>query len=49
VAYAAKYTAFNYAPSHDTWKRSGLYVVRPRVVFAWTKFPKDATRWNFEG
>jgi hypothetical protein len=49
AAYAAKYTAFNYAPSPDTWKSGGLYVVRPRVVFAWTKFPKDATRWNFEG
>lgn len=48
AAYAAKYVDFGYAPSPDTWNNGGLYRVRPRVVFAWTKFPKDATRWSFE-
>ena len=26
----------------------GGYVLRPRVVYAWSKFPSDATRWRFE-
>ncbi|HLF29278.1 MAG TPA: pyridoxamine 5'-phosphate oxidase family protein [Anaerolineae bacterium] len=26
---------------------TGMYVFRPRVVFAWKQFPKDATRWDF--
>ena len=25
----------------------GNFVFRPRVAFAWTSFPKDATRWRF--
>jgi len=25
----------------------GLYIFRPRVAFAWSQFPKDATRWDF--
>ena len=25
----------------------GNYVVRPRVVFAWSQFPADVTRWQF--
>ena len=24
-----------------------LWMLRPRVVFAWTKFPNDMTRWKF--
>jgi pyridoxine/pyridoxamine 5'-phosphate oxidase len=47
-AYATKYRHKNYAPAPDTWDSGGLYVVRPRVVFAWTNFPRDATRWIFD-
>jgi hypothetical protein len=25
-----------------------LWVLHPRVILAWTQFPKDATRWKFE-
>lgn len=48
AAYTAKYQAKGYAPTPDTWDESGLYVVRPRVVFAWTNFPQDTTRWVFD-
>lgn len=47
AAYTAKYASVGYAPGPDTWDRGGLYVVQPRAVFAWTRFPKDATRWRF--
>jgi hypothetical protein len=47
-AYSAKYAAWGYEPGPDTWDNGGLYVVRSRVVFAWTSFPKDATRWLFD-
>lgn len=45
---AAKYEErWDYRPSPDQWKEGGLYRVRPRVVFAWTQFPKDCTRFTF--
>jgi hypothetical protein len=47
AGYAAKYQHKGYAPAPDTWDQGGLYVLRPRVVFAWTKFPQDTTRWIF--
>jgi hypothetical protein len=47
-AYAAKYATLGYEPTPDTWDNGGLYVVRLRLAFAWTSFPKDATRWLFE-
>jgi nitroimidazol reductase NimA-like FMN-containing flavoprotein (pyridoxamine 5'-phosphate oxidase superfamily) len=45
VASKAKY---GQAGSPDDMGEEGAYVVAPRVVFAWTQFPKDATRWRFE-
>ena len=47
AAYSAKYAAKGYEPTPDTWDEGGLYVLRPRIAFAWTKFPDDATRWYF--
>ena len=44
---AAKYEPYNYRPEPDQWKEGGLYAVRPRVVFAWTEFSKDPTRFTF--
>jgi Pyridoxamine 5'-phosphate oxidase len=38
-AYEAKYQ-FRHPPP--------FWVLRPRVAFAWTDFPKDATRWRFD-
>jgi pyridoxine/pyridoxamine 5'-phosphate oxidase len=48
AAYTAKYKHKGYAPAPDTWDEGGLYVVRPYVVFAWTNFPEDTTRWIFD-
>ena len=48
--YKAEYGSDGYEPEPDQWDAGGLYRMRPRVVFAWTKFLlKDATRWRFEG
>lgn len=51
AAYAAKY---DYKPSDNLagpddspYPEGGLFVVRPRVVFAWSRFPADATRFHF--
>lgn len=50
-AFAAKY---EYKPSDnlksaedDPYPKGGLYAVRPHVVFAWSRFPVDATRFRF--
>jgi hypothetical protein len=48
AAYAVKYKHKGYAPASDTWDQGGLYVLRPRVVFAWSRFPQDTTRWVFD-
>ena len=51
AAYAAKY---GYKPSDNLsgpddvpYLEGGLFAVRPRVVFAWTRFPEDVTRYTF--
>ena len=49
AGYRAKYASAGYEPESDQWDAGGLYRMRPRVAFAWTKFPDDATRWRFEG
>ncbi|HEX8600784.1 MAG TPA: pyridoxamine 5'-phosphate oxidase family protein [Chloroflexia bacterium] len=47
-AFGAKYgPKYNYNPKPDNWQEGGLYIVHPGVVFAWTKFPEDCTRWRF--
>ena len=38
-AYEAKYKMRHGVP---------LWVLRPQVVFAWSKFPNDMTRWKFD-
>jgi nitroimidazol reductase NimA-like FMN-containing flavoprotein (pyridoxamine 5'-phosphate oxidase superfamily) len=48
AAFGAKYGAsHDYRPAPDQWDRGGLWAMRPRVVFAWSMFPKDMTRWRF--
>ena len=27
----------------------GIWAVTPRIVFGWSRFPADATRWRFDG
>jgi hypothetical protein len=38
---------YGYAPKPEEYEAGGVHVFRPRVVFAWAQFPKDATRWQF--
>jgi hypothetical protein len=47
-AYTTKYKAAGYTPGPNAWDNGGLYVIHPKVVFAWTQFPRDTTRWQFE-
>lgn len=44
--FCTKYAWANYQPGPDAWDRGGLHVIRPHTVFAWSKFPADATRWR---
>lgn len=47
-AFAAKYaTTHDYRPTPEQWDGGGLWVMRPRVAFGWSEFPKSATRWRF--
>jgi PPOX class probable F420-dependent enzyme len=48
-AFGDKYAYANYRPDPKNWQGGGLYAIRPHVAIAWTKFPRDATRWTFEG
>jgi hypothetical protein len=48
AAFVQKYGASHgYQPSPDQWDQGGLWVMRPRVAFGWTEFPKALTRWRF--
>jgi nitroimidazol reductase NimA-like FMN-containing flavoprotein (pyridoxamine 5'-phosphate oxidase superfamily) len=48
AAFGAKYgETHDYRPAPEQWDRGGLWAVRPRVAFAWSRFPTDTTRWSF--
>lgn len=48
VAGFHKYVASHgYAAGPENWT-TGIWVIRPRVAFGWSAFPKDATRWTFK-
>jgi hypothetical protein len=50
VAGYSKYKATHgYEADPANWQGGGLWVVRPHKVLAWSSFPKDTTRWTFEG
>jgi hypothetical protein len=42
-----------YKPGYEAeaanWAQGGLWELRPEKAFAWTTFPKDMTRYTFEG
>jgi len=43
-----KYIASHgYTASAESWV-DGIWVIRPQIVFAWSAFPTDATRWTFD-
>ncbi|MFH0750856.1 MAG: pyridoxamine 5'-phosphate oxidase family protein [Chloroflexota bacterium] len=46
--YAAPPRAYPMEPAHWSDPAGGIWVVTPRVVFGWTDFPADATRWRFD-
>ena len=37
---------YGYAPPPEMYEESGVHVFRPKTVFAWKDFAKDATRWR---
>jgi hypothetical protein len=52
AGYASKY---GYKPSVNLstpddipYPEGGLFAIRPSIVFAWTRFPEDATRYTFD-
>ena len=48
AAFEVKYGAsHDYHPEPTTWDGGGLWVLRPKVAFAWDKFPTGLTRWRF--
>lgn len=49
VAGYSKYRAtHDYEADPANWAGGGIWRVRPTKVFAWSEFPRDATRWTFE-
>jgi len=44
----AKYKP-SYAADTANWSNGGLWELRPVKAFAWTTFPKDMTRYRFDG
>jgi nitroimidazol reductase NimA-like FMN-containing flavoprotein (pyridoxamine 5'-phosphate oxidase superfamily) len=37
---------YGYGPAPEEYQKTDVFVFRPRVAFAWTNLPKDATRWT---
>ena len=46
--YRAKYSALGYSPTPEQWDGGGLFIFEAETAIAWTKFPKNMTRWKFE-
>jgi nitroimidazol reductase NimA-like FMN-containing flavoprotein (pyridoxamine 5'-phosphate oxidase superfamily) len=38
---------YKYKTNPSDWQQGGFFAVRPRVVLAWSDFPRSATRWHF--
>lgn len=47
AAYREKYASLGYAPQADQWEAGGLFIIYPMVVFAWTNFTHDPTKFIF--
>ncbi len=39
---------YGYRPKPEDYEAPGNFVFTPKVVLAWSQFPKDATRWRLE-
>jgi nitroimidazol reductase NimA-like FMN-containing flavoprotein (pyridoxamine 5'-phosphate oxidase superfamily) len=46
--YREKYAALGYAPKPDQWDEGGLFEITPCVIFSWTEFKKDPTKFVLE-
>ena len=44
---AASQKKYGYSPKPEHYENNDVHVFRPRLGFAWTHLPKDATRWQF--
>jgi hypothetical protein len=44
----AKYRAKGYDATADHWREGGLWELRPVRAFAWSVFPDDMTRFQFD-
>lgn len=49
AGYAKYRDAGGYEASASHWADGGLWQMRPIKAFAWSQFPKDTTRFRFEG
>ncbi|HJZ71926.1 MAG TPA: pyridoxamine 5'-phosphate oxidase family protein [Vicinamibacterales bacterium] len=38
---------YGYGQTPEQYEKTDVHVFRPRVAFAWTDLPKNATRWEF--
>ncbi len=47
AAYREKYANRGYSPEPSQWDDGGLFIVQPLVVFAWTSFTVDPTKFIF--
>jgi hypothetical protein len=47
--YAKPPRGYEVDPSNWSRPEGGIWVVTPIVVFSWSSFPADATRWRFIG
>lgn len=45
--YAVPPRSYRVDPAHWDDPAGGIWMVTPRVVFGWSSFPADATRWRF--
>jgi general stress protein 26 len=49
LAAASKAKYPQYGMKTSDYEQPGILAVRPRVAYAWKAFPKDVTRFRFEG
>lgn len=43
----ASFEKYGYGPKPEEYEHpEGMYQLRPRVVIAWSQFPKDVTKWQ---
>ena len=45
--YARPPRAYSVDPANWSKPEGGIWAVTPRIVFGWSSFPTDATRWRF--